>query len=96
MVDKPLNQYPLFMALTRPPMYMGVTQSYFLFNAISSVVFFIVSMKIIVAMIGFTFFQLLGMMLCWHEPNFFNILMGKFLNLTPNQSYWGCNSYDPS
>lgn len=96
MQDKSLNHYPLFMGLTRPPMYMGVTQTFFLFSALPCVIFFIISMKIVIAAISFGLLQLIGMVLCWHEPNFFNILMGKVSLSNPNQVYWGCNSYDPS
>ncbi len=96
MLEKPLNTYPLFVGLTRPPMYLGVTQTFFLFNALPCFIFFILSMKIIIAGLCFALLHLVGMVLCWDEPNFFNILVGKFSLSNHNQSFWGCNSYDPS
>ena len=75
-----LSVIPLFVGLTRPPMFFGVTQTFFMMNFIPCVCFFILTMDIVLAGVCFIIFHLIGLVCCWNDPNTFNILAGK-LNL---------------
>lgn len=90
-----LKCYPLFMGLTRPPMMMGVTQTFFVLNFMLSMIFFLMSMHIFMAVLLFGVLQLFGMTCCWKDEFMFDVLFGKFELACPNRSLWGCNSYDP-
>jgi type IV secretory pathway VirB3-like protein len=90
-----LRSYPLFLALTRAPMTMGVTQTFFVINFVPCMVLFLVTMNILLAIGIFAIFHVFGMVCCWKDERFFEILLGKFEFICPNRSYWGCNSYDP-
>jgi type IV secretory pathway VirB3-like protein len=90
-----LRVYPLFVALTRAPMTMGVTQTFFVLNFVPCMVLFLATMNIILAAGIFIVLHLFGMVCCWKDEQFFEILLGKFELICPNRRRWGCNSYDP-
>lgn len=94
MKKQELRTYPLFMALTRQPMLLGVTQTFFVISFIPCMVLFLVSMNILIAGGFFVILHLVGMACCWKDECFFDILLGKFELTCPNRRYWGCNSYD--
>lgn len=95
-MDTSKSVYPLFVGLTRPPMFFGVTQTFFIFNFIPCMCFFMLSKEIILAAACFMLSHIVGLICCWQDPNIFNILAGKLSLPCRNLSYWGCNSYDPS
>lgn len=95
MQTESLKYYPLFVGLTRAPMMMGVTQTFFVLNFVPCVVLFLITMNPIIAGGLFCIFHGLGMVCCWKDEFFFEVLLGKFELACPNKRIWGCNSYDP-
>lgn len=87
--------YPVFVALTRQPMTMGVTQTFFVLNFMLSTILFLTTMNLIVGVGFFAIFHAFGVLCCWKDECFFEILIGKFELACPNRTFWGCNSYDP-
>ena len=86
---------PLFGALTRPAMTMGVTLDYHGLNLIVSVCAFIALKNLLYAAI-FLPLHLIGMAICQMEPRFFTIAAACIkLPAMPNQSLWGVRSYEP-
>lgn len=91
-----LRVYPLFVGLTRQPMTMGVTQTFFVLNFVPCVILFLVTKSFFIVPCVFFIFHLFGMACCWKDEAFFEILLGKLECRCPNRKLWGCNSYDPS
>lgn len=87
--------YPLFIALTRQPMTMGVTQSFFVLNFMLCTIVFLISMNPIITAGLFFIAHAIGVACCWKDECFFEIALGRFELICPNRSIWGCNSYDP-
>ncbi len=86
---------PLFVALTRPPMLLGVTMDY-------------LGLNVMVALCGFIAFSsplflimvlplhMLGVMVCAIDHNIFRLLYTRLhCQTVPNKSRWGCQSYEP-
>jgi type IV secretion system protein VirB3 len=98
--------YPLFVALTRPPMVMGVTQTFFILNLMLSLILFLGGLKMVPfavlpifalsLLLLFFGLHLTGAMCCKKEPYFFELWSGKLELICPNRLLWKCNSYDPS
>ena len=91
-----LDQDHLFVALTRPQMFAGVTYSYFTANAVIATELFLVfrSIWVLVAALGI---HLAGVLLCVREPRFFDLWLAR-VGRCPrvrNHRVWGCNSYRP-
>ena len=91
-----LDQDHLFVALTRPQMFAGVTYSYFTANAVIATELFLVFRSIWV-LAAAVFIHLLGVLLCVREPRFFDLWLTK-VGRCPrvrNHRIWACNSYKP-
>lgn len=86
----------LFIGLTRPQMFAGVTYSYFTANAVIATELFLVfrSAWVIVAAIAI---HLVGLVLCVREPRFFDLWLTKVGRCPRVRNYaiWRCNSYRP-
>lgn len=91
-----LERDPLFVALTRPQMFAGVTYNFFIFNLILATEGFLVfrSAWVLAAAL---FVHVAGMLLCLRDPNFFEIWLTRVARCprVPNHSIWRCNSYRP-
>jgi type IV secretory pathway VirB3-like protein len=87
--------YPLFLALTRQPMTMGVTQNFFVINFMLCTILFLVSMNLVIAVGLFFILHSIGVICCRQDEAYFEITLGKLELPCPNRSLWGCNSYDP-
>ena len=86
----------VFLALTRPQMFAGVTYSYFVINAIISAEVFLI-FKSFWALAVALVVHLLGVMLCLREPRFFDLWITR-VSRCPRvkiHKVWGCNSYRP-
>jgi type IV secretion system protein VirB3 len=86
----------VFVALTRPQMFAGVTYSYFVANAVIATELFLI-FKSIWALVIALVVHLVGALLCLREPRFFDLWLTK-VGKCPrvrNFSIWGCNSYRP-
>ena len=91
-----LNRDRLFVALTRPQMFAGVTYSYFVANAVLATELFLI-FKTVWALLIALVVHLAGVLLCLREPRFFDLWLTK-VGRCPrvrNFAIWRCNSYRP-
>ena len=86
----------VFLALTRPQMFAGVTYSYFVINAIVSLEVFIIFKSFLALGVALVL-HLVGMVLCLREPRFFDLWLTRVSRCPRVRNYriWGCNSYRP-
>lgn len=91
-----LRRDTLFVALTRPQMFAGVTYSFFVINMILAVELFLIfkSFKVL-AVAGLI--HLIGMLASLREPRIFDLWIARVRNCprVKNHSFWRCNSYRP-
>lgn len=86
----------LFVALTRPQMFAGVTYSYFTANAVIATELFLV-FRTPWVLLAAVLVHLAGVLLCVREPRFFDLWLTK-VGRCPrvrNHALWKCNSYRP-
>lgn len=86
----------VFVALTRPQMFAGVTYSYFVANAVIATELFLV-FRSAWGLAAAVIIHVIGMLLCLREPRFFDLLLTR-LGRCPrvrNHVIWRCNSYRP-
>jgi type IV secretion system protein VirB3 len=91
-----IEQDHLFVALTRPQMFAGVTYSYFTANAVIATELFLV-FRTIWVLVAAVMIHLVGVVLCVREPRFFDLWLTR-VGRCPrvrNHSIWQCNSYKP-
>ena len=91
-----LERDSLFVALTRPQMFAGVTYSYFIANAVIATELFLI-FKSAWALVAALFIHFAGVLMCLREPRFFDLWLTR-LSRTPrvrNYAIWRCNSYRP-
>ena len=91
-----IEQDQLFIALSRPQMFAGVTYSYFTANAVIAAELFLV-FRTVWVLAAALLVHLAGMVLCVREPRFFDLWLTKVSRCprVPNHSIWQCNSYRP-
>jgi type IV secretion system protein VirB3 len=91
-----IERDPLFVALTRPQMFAGVTYSYFIANMIIATELFLV-FRSIWALIVALIFHIIGLVFCLREPRFFDLWLIKVSGCPRIKNYtvWRCNSYRP-
>lgn len=91
-----LDRTTLFVALTRPQMFAGVTYSYFVFNAIVAAELFLI-FRSLWALVLAVVVHLVGVVLCLREPRFFDLWITRVSRCprVRNYSFWRCNSYRP-
>ena len=92
----PLNRDRVFIALTRPQMFAGVTYPFFVINGILTAELFLIFKSfwaIAVALI----LHSIGVLACLREPRFFDLWIARVSRCprVPNHTLWGCNSYRP-
>lgn len=91
-----LERDTLFVGLTRPQMFAGVTYSYFVANLIISTELFLIfrSAWVLAAAVSV---HLAGVVLCLREPRIFDLWLARVSNCPriKNHRVWGCNSYRP-
>lgn len=91
-----IEQDPLFVALTRPQMFAGVTYSFFIVNAVLATELFLIFRSVWVLLVALVV-HAVGAILCVREPRFFDLWLTK-ARRTPrvrNHKIWRCNSYRP-
>ena len=86
----------LFVALTRPQMFAGVTYSYFIANAVIATELFLI-FKSLWALAAALVLHLVGVLLCLREPRFFDLWLTRVSRCPRVRNYriWRCNSYRP-
>ena len=91
-----LDRDPLFVALTRPQMFAGVTYSYFIANAVIATELFLI-FRSVWALVAALVVHLVGVILCLREQRFFDLWLTRASRCprVPNHSVWRCNSYRP-
>lgn len=91
-----LRRDTLFVALTRPQMFAGVTYSFFVINTVLAVELFLVFQSLRVLLIGLLV-HLVGMVASVREPRFVDLWLTRVRNCprVTNHKLWQCNSYRP-
>jgi type IV secretion system protein VirB3 len=86
----------VFLALTRPQMFMGVTLNFFVLNLIVCAEVFLISKSFWVIALALIL-HLAGVLLCLREPRFFDLWTTRMSRCPRVKNYrmWGCNSYRP-
>jgi type IV secretion system protein VirB3 len=89
-----LERDTLFVALTRPQMFAGVTYSFFVANVVLATELFLIFRSVWV-MIAAVVIHGAGVLLCLREPRFFDLWLGRVSNCPRVRNFrvWGCNSY---
>lgn len=91
-----LERDTVFVALTRPQMFAGVTYSYFVANIIIATELFLIfrSAWVVVAAVCI---HVTGVILCLKEPRVFDLWLTRVAKCPRIRNYrvWGCNSYRP-
>lgn len=89
-----LRRDTVFVALTRPQMFAGVTYSYFVINAIVATELFLIfrSAWVLAAAI---LIHLAGVLICLHEPRAVDLWLTRSMRCprVRNYRFWRCNSY---
>jgi type IV secretion system protein VirB3 len=91
-----LERDTLFVALTRPQMFAGVTYSYFVANSVIATELFLIFRSPWVLTVALLV-HVAGVLLCLREPRFFDLWIARISRCprTRNYSIWRCNSYRP-
>lgn len=91
-----LDRDTLFVALTRPQMFAGVTYSFFVANVVIATELFLLFKSIWVLAIALSL-HALGVVLCLKEPRVFDLWLARVSKCprVKNYTVWGCNSYRP-
>jgi type IV secretion system protein VirB3 len=86
----------LFVALTRPQMFAGVTYSYFIANVVIATEFFLI-FRSIWALAAALVVHIIGVLMCLGEPRFFDLWLTRVSRCprVRNFAIWRCNSYRP-
>ena len=91
-----LDRDTLFVALSRPQMFAGVTYSWFVVNAVLTTELFLVFRSVWVLGAG-VLIHLIGMVMSLRDPRFFDLWLTRFGKCprVRNHKIWRCNSYRP-
>jgi type IV secretion system protein VirB3 len=91
-----LDHDPLFVALTRPQTFAGVTYSFFVVNAVLATELFLIFRSLWVLLVAIVIHGV-GAVLCVREPRFFDLWLVKVRRCprVRNHRLWRCNSYRP-
>lgn len=91
-----LQRDTVFVALTRPQMFAGVTFTFFIANIILAAEFFLIFKSFwAIAVAGLV--HVAGVVACLREPRFFELWIARVSQCPRVKNYvlWGCNSYRP-
>lgn len=91
-----LERDTLFVALTRPQLFAGVTYSYFIANAVIATELFLIFRSIWALAVALVV-HVVGVLLCVREPRFFDLWVTRVSRCprVRNHAIWRCNSYRP-
>ena len=91
-----LRRDTLFVALTRPQMFAGVTYTFFIINTLIAVELFLIFRAWWVLLIAAVIHGI-GMLACLHEPRIFDLWLTRVQRCPRVKNYglWKCNSYRP-
>ncbi|MVF24639.1 type VI secretion protein [Methylocaldum sp. BRCS4] len=88
---------PLYKGLTRPPMILGVTDSYAVICMVIVVTIYVGAKSMLWALATAPALWLFGYLVCLKDPRSFDIWIAKsrYFMKCRRRSAWGGNSYDP-
>lgn len=91
-----LDRDTVFVALTRPQMFAGVTYTWFIANAVLATELFLIFRSVWV-LVAAVVIHAAGMLACLREPRFFDLWITRASRCprVPNHRIWRCNSYRP-
>ncbi|MBT2134483.1 type IV secretion system protein VirB3 [Croceibacterium sp. LX-88] len=91
-----LRRDTLFVALTRPQMFAGVTYSFFVINAVLAVELFLI-FKSLWVLLAALLIHLVGMIASLREPRIVDLWLSRVRHCprVKNYAFWRCNSYRP-
>ena len=87
----------LFLGLTRPTMFLGVTQSFFVINGLLNTILFLASNSFLPLIVLLPLLHGLGYIACLKDPRTFDLWFAyaKHCTKCKNKRFWnGANSYD--
>ena len=86
----------MFVALTRPQMFAGVTYSWFVANMVIATELFLIFHALWVLGVAMLI-HLVGVVVCVREPRFFDLWLTRASRCprVKNYAIWRCNSYRP-
>jgi len=89
-----LSSDPIFVALTRPQMFAGVTYTFFILNTVVSTEFFLIFKSPWVIALALAL-HIAGMVACVREPRIFDLWIVRVSKCprVRNYRFWRCNSY---
>ena len=95
-MSEPLQRDTVFVALTRPQMFAGVTYTFFVANAVLAAELFLI-FKSFWAILIALLVHLAGMLASLREPRIFDLWIARVSRCPRIRNYrlWGCNSYRP-
>lgn len=86
---------PIFTALTKPAMILGVTLDYLSICFLVALCLFILADNPLF-LAAYLPLHFMGWILCKIDPNIFRILIKRAeCAYSPNKKFWGCHSYEP-
>ena len=93
-MEGPLARDPLFVGLTRPQMFAGVTYSFFVVNFIVCTEAFLLFRSVWVVALALVLHGA-AMVACWREPRILDLWLVRLRHAprVKNHRFWGCNSY---
>ncbi|MDO8954611.1 MAG: VirB3 family type IV secretion system protein [Gammaproteobacteria bacterium] len=95
MSQEPLNTAPVFQALTRQPMLLGVAYEYVWLSGLLVIASFVIS-KNLMALLAFFPLHLVGVILCKIDPCIFKLISVRAaIGTVKNKGFWKAQSYDP-
>lgn len=91
-----MDRDTVFIALTRPQMFAGVTYSYFVVNAVIATELFLLFRSPWVFLVALAIHGA-GVLLCLREPRFVDLWITRVSRCPRVRNYriWRCNSYRP-
>jgi len=96
MSDEAVEIDAVFLAMTRPPMFMGVTYTFFVINGTATTMVFLAANNLLAFLIGIPI-HTFGYLLCLKDPRIFDIWRVRLLKTPSNRNrpFWQANSYLP-
>ncbi len=93
-MDPGLSRDPLFVGLTRPQMFAGVTYTFFIINGVVSTEFFLIFKSVWVILFAAVVHGI-GFLACLKEPRIFDLWLVRLARCprVRNYKFWRCNSY---
>lgn len=87
---------PLFVGLTRPTMFLGVSFFFVIINSFSCILYFINTSDFLGIFVAMPLLHMIGYIICFKEPLFIELFLirSQKCSKCKNKSYHGANSYD--